>query len=78
MLRDTLGEALAAVGLARWLEQRFTPHVTIAYVETGLSEPIAITPIAWDVHGFALVESHNATVQHEVLDQWPLHKPGTA
>jgi len=78
MLRGMLGEALAAAGLARWLEQRFTPHVTIAYIEAGLSEPIAIAPIAWDVQGFALIESHGAAAQHEVLDQWPLRKAGMA
>ncbi len=78
MLRATLGEALADEGLGRWLEQRFTPHVTIAYIEGGLSEPIAIPPIAWCVRGFALIESHGASAQHEVLDQWPLREPGAA
>jgi 2'-5' RNA ligase len=78
MLRATLGQALADAGLARWLEQRFTPHVTIAYVDEGLSEPIAIPPIAWGVQAFVLIESHGATAQHEVLDQWPLREPGAA
>ena len=77
-LRAALGGALAEAGLAHWLEQRFTPHVTIAYVEGGLSEPIMIAPIAWDVQGFTLIESHGATAQHEVLDQWPLRKPETS
>jgi 2'-5' RNA ligase len=77
-LRAALGGALAEAGLAPSLEDRFTPHVTIAYVEAGLGEPIAIPPIAWDVQGFTLIESHGATAQHEVLDQWPLRKPGTA
>ncbi|HSE11426.1 MAG TPA: 2'-5' RNA ligase family protein, partial [Rudaea sp.] len=31
-LRSALGEALAGAGLAGLLEDRFTPHVTIAYV----------------------------------------------
>ncbi|HET7062968.1 MAG TPA: RNA 2',3'-cyclic phosphodiesterase [Rudaea sp.] len=76
MLRTTLGEALADAGLARWLEQRFTPHVTIAYVDATLDEPITIPAITWRVQNFALVESHGATAQHEVLDRWPLRVPG--
>jgi len=77
-LRAALGTALGEAGLAHWLEQRFTPHVTIAYIEAGLGEPISIPPIAWDVQDFTLIESHGATAQHDVLDQWPLRKPETA
>jgi 2'-5' RNA ligase len=76
MLRAALGESLADAGLARWLEQRFTPHVTIAYIDGTLDEPITIPAITWRVRNFALVESHGATAQHEVLDQWPLRDPG--
>jgi len=76
-LRAKLGDALAEAGLAEWLEQRFTPHVTIAYVDGRLNEPIEIPTIAWRVQDFALVESHGAATQHEVLEQWPLGEPGT-
>jgi len=75
-LRAALGGVLADAGLARWLEKRFTPHVTIAYVEGTLSEPIAIPATAWNVQDFALVESHGAAAQHEVLAQWPLRDSG--
>jgi 2'-5' RNA ligase len=77
ILRATLGYALADAGLAHWLEKRFTPHVTIGYVDRGLSEPIAIQTLTWRVQDFALVESHGPAAQHEVLDQWPLSEPGT-
>ena len=72
MLRATLGQALADAGLARWLEQRFTPHVTIAYIDGVLDEPITIPAIRWRVQNLALVESHGASAQHDVLQQWPL------
>jgi 2'-5' RNA ligase len=77
MLRATLAEALADAGLARWLEQRFTPHVTIAYIDGSLDKPIAIPAIPWRVQDFVLVESQGAAAQHIVLDQWPLRGPGT-
>jgi len=76
MLHAALAAALADEGLARWLEQRFTPHVTIAYVDGILDEPITIPAITWHVQNFALVESHGAVAQHDVLDQWPLRGPG--
>jgi len=75
-LRATLGGVLADAGLARWLEKRFTPHVTIAYVDGTLDEPIAIPAVAWRAQDFALVESHGAAAQHEILDQWPLRDKG--
>jgi 2'-5' RNA ligase len=77
VLRAKLGDALAEAGLEEWLEQRFTPHVTIAYVDGQLDESIEIPAIAWRVRDFALVESHGATARHDVLDQWPLSESGT-
>jgi len=77
VLRAKLGDALIEGGLEAWLEQRFTPHVTIAYVDGRLVGSIEIPAIVWRVREFALVESHGATVRHEVLDQWALGEPGT-
>ena len=72
-LHSVLGKALAAAGLAHVLEGRFTPHLTIAYVNRHLTEPIAVAPIAWRVRDFALVESHES--RHAVLDRWSLPPP---
>jgi 2'-5' RNA ligase len=77
VLRAKLANALTEMGLEEWVEQRFTPHVTIAYVDGHLDGSIEIPPIAWRVRNFALVESHGATAHHEVLDQWALGEPGT-
>ncbi len=49
---------------------RFVPHLTIAYVDRRLDEPIAIEPVVTRIKAFALVDSHDA--QHEVLARWPL------
>jgi 2'-5' RNA ligase len=76
VLRSKLTDALAGTRLAEWLERRFTPHVTIAYVDGSLDEPIEIPPIVWRVQDFALVESQGVSASHEVLDQWPLREPG--
>ncbi len=75
-LRATLGGALAGAGLAHLLEERFTPHVTIGYVDGHLSEPIVMPAIAWRVRDFALIESHGPAAQHDVLDQWSLRGAG--
>ena len=72
ILRSALGEALAAGGLGHLLEERFTPHVTIAYIEGRLGEPVTIEPIAWQVREFALVESRVAQPGHEALARWAL------
>lgn len=72
-LHSMLGKALAAAGLARLLEGRFTPHVTIAYVNRHLAQPMPVAPVAWQVREFALVESDEA--RHAVLDRWSLSPP---
>lgn len=49
---------------------RFLPHLTIAYVDLMLDEPIGIEPVVTPIKAFALVDSHDS--QHEVLARWPL------
>jgi 2'-5' RNA ligase len=71
-LRSALGDTLAGAGLSELLEDRFTPHVTIAYVDENLDAPIAVQPVCWHVGAFALVDSHVGESRHEVLDRWCL------
>jgi len=71
-LRAALGEALARHDLADLLESRFTPHVTIAYIDGSLVQAVPIESIVWPVREFALVESHVRESRHEVLAQWQL------
>ena len=69
-LRSALGEALATARLADLLESsRFTPHLTIAYIDGSLAQPVAVQSIVWPVREFALVESHVRESRHEVLAQ---------
>jgi 2'-5' RNA ligase len=49
---------------------RFLPHLTIAYADRVLDEPIAIERVVTPIKEFALVDSHDS--QHEVLARWPL------
>ena len=67
-----LGDAAIAAGLGEHLERRFTPHVTIAYGDKELPEPIMISPIVWPVREFVLIDSHVGQSNHEILDHWPL------
>jgi RNA 2',3'-cyclic 3'-phosphodiesterase len=71
-LRSALGDALATEGLADLLEDRFAPHVTIAYIDGHLSERIAIEPIIWHVREFTFIDSHVGQSRHEALDHWRL------
>jgi 2'-5' RNA ligase len=67
-----LGDALTAQGLGHYVERRFTPHVTLAYGNNALTEPIAVTPIIWPVSDFVLIDSHFGKSHHEVLETWRL------
>lgn len=66
-----LADALISLGCGHNLERRFTPHVTIAYGDKVLVEPIAITPIAWVVREFVLIESHIGRSRYDILERWP-------
>ncbi|MDR3385978.1 MAG: RNA 2',3'-cyclic phosphodiesterase [Rudaea sp.] len=67
-----LGHTLIEQGLGGNLERRFTPHVTIAYADKTLPEPIAIQPIVWTASSFVLVESLVGKSIHNRLQTWPL------
>lgn len=57
-LHTRLSEALVALGLHP--EARpYRPHVTMARRAGGASTPQEGPPVAWDVRGYALVESKN-------------------
>jgi 2'-5' RNA ligase len=68
-LQGKLGERLREAGLGRYIERRFTPHVTLLYDERGIAAE-AIPPIAWTVHQFALVHSLLGRGEHRVLAVW--------
>jgi len=70
-LRGALGEGLAAKNLGELLEQRFAPHVTIAYGQVADGVPLRIEPIDWKVEEFALLLSGPAA-GYETLGVWPL------
>lgn len=66
-----LGERLAAAGLGRLLDARFTPHVTLLYDEQVVPAQ-AVAPIAWPVREFVLVHSLLGRGEHRILGRWPL------
>ena len=69
---DGLGEALAKAGVDYRIDNRFIPHLTIAYGDRMLTEPIAIEPIAWRVEEFTLIDSHRS--HYDVQARWPLSR----
>lgn len=75
-LQSALGERMAAVGLGRLAERKFTPHVTLLYDDRAV-ETQAIDPIAWTVREIVLVHSLLGRTEHRILGHWPL-RPTTA
>jgi 2'-5' RNA ligase len=67
---SALGDALADLGADHRIDNRFIAHVTIAYGDRMLQEPIAIEPIVWRVDEFTLMDSHKS--QYRVEARWPL------
>lgn len=70
-----LGERMAGCGLARLVERRFTPHVTLLYDRCNVATQ-AVQPIVWRVRGFALVHSLLGRTEHRVLGRWDLREEG--
>jgi RNA 2',3'-cyclic 3'-phosphodiesterase len=71
-VRDRLDRQLAGVGIDAGEEQRFQPHLTIAYTDRALDAAIDVEPIGWQVADFALVDSHRS--RHAVLERWPMDR----
>lgn len=67
-----LGDALARAGIAGETQRRYQPHLTIAYADRMLAEPIAIEPISAPAREFALVDSPVGGDLHQVVGCWPL------
>jgi 2'-5' RNA ligase len=58
---------LAAAGFAPWLQNDFTPHLTMFYGDRLLSTPIPIEPIAWTVRDIVLVHSLLGKAEYRFL-----------
>lgn len=69
--QQALGAAMKKTSLRRWVEQSFTPHVTLLYDDAEVPEQ-SVDPIRWTVGDFALVHSLLRQTRHEVLGRWPL------
>jgi len=68
-LQHELGERLRAAGSGRYVERRFTPHITLLY-DDRLLAPEAVPAISWRVREFALVHSLLGKTEHRVLGRW--------
>jgi len=69
--QQVLGVAMTQAGLARWVEMRFTPHMTLLYDDRTVEEQ-PIEPIRWTVREFALVHSLLGQTRHIPLGRWML------
>lgn len=70
-LQSELGKGMAACGMARLVEHKFTPHATLLYDDRAVA-PQPIEPIAWTVREFVLVHSLLGKTEHRILGRWPL------
>ena len=69
--RQTLTDALKRAGLARLVDARFTPHLTLLY-DARLVSSQRIEPISWIATEFVLIHSLIGKTRHIPLGRWPL------
>jgi 2'-5' RNA ligase len=67
-----LGSTMRRMGFSEdRIRTRFVPHITLDYAHERV-DPRTVTPIAWRVTQFCVVDSHYGQGRHEVLARWPL------
>ena len=69
--QKTLCDALIKAGLRRSVQRALSPHVTLSYDFSDVSE-MTIEPIGWTVQEFILVESLIGKHRHLRKGRWPL------
>lgn len=69
--QQALGTAMQKAGLGRWVEPKFTPHVTLLYDDHCVAEQLVET-VGWIAREFVLVHSLLGKTQHVQLARWPL------
>jgi 2'-5' RNA ligase len=69
-----LSNQLMGVGLGRYLQRDFTPHVTFLHDREVLA-PESIAPIRWEVDGFSLIHSLLGRGEYRELGAWRLRAP---
>ncbi|WP_342363075.1 2'-5' RNA ligase family protein [Terrarubrum flagellatum] len=62
---------LADAGVSLSVRREFTPHMTLMYATTAISE-VPIEPIRWMATRFALIESVIGDRRHNVRGEWAL------
>ena len=69
--QQALGATMMRTGLGNFVQQRFTPHVTLLYDDHIVPEQ-AVEIISWTVREFVLVRSLLGQTRHIPLGRWPL------
>jgi 2'-5' RNA ligase len=72
VFQQKLGAAMNRVGLGRWVDARFTPHVTLLYDSQLVAEQPIDPAITWSASELVLVHSLLGQTRHIRLGQWPL------
>lgn len=75
-LWDQLGAALQKVGVRYDTRREFSPHVTVLRNARSLQPQTSVTPVAWTVDEFVLMESRlgGASAGYTVLRRFPLRR----
>lgn len=69
--QQALTVAMARAGLEKWVEPRFTPHVTLTYARQAFAEQ-EVDPICWTVRELVLVHSLLGQTTYVALGRWQL------
>ncbi len=74
-LHRALGREMARVGLNRWVDRRFKPHMTLSY-DRQIIEERAVEAVRWPVNNLVLIYSLRGRGpgrnEHIHLARWPL------
>lgn len=70
--QQALAVAMIKGGLGQWVDDTFTPHMTLVY-EPRIIDRQSIRPISWTVRELVLIHSVLGQLRHVTLGRWPLY-----
>ena len=68
----TLRDACDSVGATAPAQERYVPHLTIAYANRALPEAIPVEPVHWRAQELLLLHSDVGNAAHKPLASWAL------
>lgn len=71
-LHAGLGRALSRVGLGRYVQRQFEPHVTLLYDAQRVAAEAVEPPVRWTASRIVLIHSLLGRTEYREMGAWPL------